>query len=543
MFEIDESSNTLLNADIRVIGVGGGGGNAIETMIKEGVRGVKFITVNTDAQALSSSSAETKIQLGAKLTKGLGAGANPEIGRRAAIESYEEIITQLKGADMVFITAGMGGGTGTGGIPVLAEAARELGALTVGVVTTPFLFEGNKRRKRAEKGITELKKHLDTLIVIPNEKLLSLFDDDTPLLETFKKTDDVLLRAVKGLAELISLKGLINLDFADVKTVMTDKGMALMGVGVGSGKNRAIQAVEGAISSPLLGDVSIHGATGVIVNITSGTGLSLKEVNAVSSLITKAVDSEADIIVGAVIDENIADRLSVSIIATGFNEEFQTPPLQAFSLENRERKSVSSEEKPSVAGNFKETVASRIDIEHSAMGESKINPTEESDPSLTRLEFSRTKTSPETQFANQHKRRQTRQQTHQEFDKELSPTETPSAEQTNNLEVSLREKNDSSMSESSSEKTNEQPLKETDVKEQTSPSTMKAKNSSVRDMLLKKAREYASQKTEEPSQTKSVFPQQQMAMNWPEDSLNEEDSANTLSPFEKDLNFSEEDLR
>ena len=231
MFEVDESSDTLLNADIRVIGVGGGGGNAVETMIKEGVRGVKFIAVNTDAQALSSSSAETKIQLGAKLTKGLGAGANPEIGRRAAIESYEDIITQLNGADMVFITAGMGGGTGTGGIPVIAEAAKEQGALTVGVVTTPFLFEGNKRQKRAEKGIAELKKHLDTLIVIPNEKLLSLFDDDTPLLETFKKTDEVLLRAVKGLAELISLKGLINLDFADVKTVMTDKGMALMGVG------------------------------------------------------------------------------------------------------------------------------------------------------------------------------------------------------------------------------------------------------------------------------------------------------------------------
>ena len=535
MFEVDESSDTLLNADIRVIGVGGGGGNAIETMIKAGVRGVKFIAVNTDAQALSSSSAETKIQLGAKLTKGLGAGANPEIGRRAAIESYEDIITQLNGADMVFITAGMGGGTGTGGIPVIAEAAKEQGALTVGVVTTPFLFEGNKRRKRAEKGIAELKKHLDTLIVIPNEKLLSLFDDDTPLLETFKKTDDILLRAVKGLAELISLKGLINLDFADVKTVMTDKGMALMGVGVASGKNRAIQAVEGAISSPLLGDVSIHGATGVIVNITAGTGLSLKEVNAISSLITKAVDTEADIIVGAVIDDSMENRLSVSIIATGFNEEFS--PLQAVSLENRHRES-HSETKPSPSAHFKETIASRIDMEHRVIRGPKTSSHEEGKSSSLAPQPESVAAGAPTpsrgQAANQYEAQTHQQEFSREADREQShPEEAPFPEQINNPEVSLREEDDSSSRKSNFQEADKKPVKKADTKEN---------NSSVRDMLLKKAREYASQEKEKPNQTKSVFPQKQMTMNWAEDSPNE-DSSGALSPFEKDINFSEEDLR
>ena len=539
MFEVDESSNTLLNADIRVIGIGGGGGNAIETMIQEGVRGVKFIAVNTDAQALSSSSAETKIQLGAKLTKGLGAGANPEIGRRAAIESYEDILTQLKGADMVFITAGMGGGTGTGGVPVIAEASKELGALTVGVVTTPFLFEGNKRRKRAEKGIAELRKHLDTLIVIPNEKLLSLFDDDTPLLETFKKTDEILLRAVKGLAELISLKGLINLDFADVKTVMTEKGMALMGVGAAGGKNRAAQAVEGAVSSPLLGDVSIHGATGVIVNITAGPGLSLKEVNEISSLITKAVDLEADIIVGAVIDENMEDRLSVSIIATGFNEKIQNSPLQSVSLESRKMEFVDSEKNPSSpAIHFKEAVSSRIDMEHRAAGESKIQNSDKiKSPSTFQAPSSRTRGA------------------------EAIPEKTPSStvssppattEKTEAPEISFMEESGGPSTAGNkipqkAEKEQPSPAKNIETnKTEAAISDTKEKEgaSSVRDMLLKKAREYAGQQEEKPSgQTKSsVFPEQQMTMDWPEDSPNE-DSVSSLSPFEKDLNFSEEDLR
>ena len=477
MFAVDESPDTSLNADIRVIGIGGGGGNAIETMIQESVRGVKFIAVNTDAQALSSSSAETKIQLGAKLTKGLGAGANPEIGRRAAIESYEEIITHLKGADMVFITAGMGGGTGTGGIPVIAEASRELGVLTVGVVTTPFLFEGNKRRRRAEKGIAELKNHLDTLIIIPNERLLSVFDDDTPLLETFKKTDDVLLQAVKGLAELISLKGLINLDFADVKTVMTDKGMALMGVGVASGKNRVGQAVNGAISSPLLGDVSIHGATGVIVNITAGTGLSLRDVNEISSLITKAVDPDADIIVGAVIDEDMADRLSVTVIATGFSEEVTPPPRPPSSSGDR------GMEKPTSDTN-------------------RINP----------MRDQTVEEAPDAVWANRKQ-------------EEISPSEKkPPVEE-----------------EAVQEKIVEEQIANKNEKKTLSDPSRRENNPSVRDILLKKAKEYATQ-YKKPDKAKSVFPQQQMAMSWPEDSLNE-DSPAALSPFEKDLNFSEEDLR
>ena len=319
MFTIDdEEIKNKTNADIRVIGVGGGGGNVIETMIQNGITGVKFIAINTDAQALSTSTADKKIQLGVKLTKGLGAGANPDIGRRAAMESYEDIVSALDGADMVFVTAGMGGGTGTGGIPVVAEIAKELGTLTVGVVTTPFLFEGKRRKNHAEKGIMDLKKHVDTLIVIPNEKLLTVSDENTPLLKTFQKTDDVLLQAVKGIAELISLKGLINLDFADVKTVMKNKGMALMGIGVGSGKDRAMIAVKKAVCSPLLDDISIQGATGIIVNITAGADLSLREVNEATSLITKVVDPDADIIVGTVIDEKMSNDLSVTVIATGF---------------------------------------------------------------------------------------------------------------------------------------------------------------------------------------------------------------------------------
>ena len=319
MFLIDDTEKAL-KADIRVVGVGGGGSNAVETMIKEGLEGVQFITVNTDSQALSGSSAETKIQLGTKLTKGLGAGANPEVGRRAAMESSEEIMKCLQGADMVFITAGMGGGTGTGGAPIVAETAKAMGALTVGIVTCPFLFEGRRRGKYAEKGVEELKSQVDTLIVIPNEKLLSLSDKDIPLLQTFKKADDVLLKAVRGISDLVNIQGLINLDFADVKTVMSSRGMAFMSMGTASGPNRAAEAVSRSLSSPLLEDVSIKGATGAIVNITGGANLSLTEVNQAVSFLTKEVDEEADIIIGAVIDEAMGGGLSVTVIATGFNE-------------------------------------------------------------------------------------------------------------------------------------------------------------------------------------------------------------------------------
>ncbi len=334
MLLIDESEKAL-KADIRVIGVGGGGNNAVETMIREKLEGVQFVAVNTDSQALSASSAETKIQLGAKLTKGLGAGASPEIGRRAAMESNEEILRCLQGADMVFITAGMGGGTGTGGAPIVAETAKAMGILTVGIVTCPFLFEGRRRSKHAEKGIGELKSHVDTLIVIPNEKLLSLSDKDIPLLQTFKKADDVLLKAVKGISDLVNIQGLINLDFADVKTVMSSKGMAFMSMGSAGGSQRAVEAVSSSLSSPLLEDVSIKGATGAIVNITGGANLSLTEVNQAVSFLTREVDKEADIIVGAVIDEKMGDEISVTVIATGFNDESPAKEDSLFTLSKK----------------------------------------------------------------------------------------------------------------------------------------------------------------------------------------------------------------
>ena len=324
----DETKNKNAQADIRIVGVGGGGNNAIETMIKQGIQGVQFIAVNTDHQALDSSSAQIKVQVGSKLTKGLGAGANPEVGRRAAVESYEEIVKVLEGADMVFVTAGMGGGTGTGGAPFVAQAASELDLLTVGIVTTPFLFEGRKRKKQAEQGIQELRNYVDTLIIIPNEKLLTVSQKNTPLLETFKMTDEVLLQAVKGIAELVSVPGLINLDFADIKTVMKDKGMALMGRGIAEGADRAEKAIKSAVSSPLLEGVSIQGATGMIVNITSDSSLSLSEVQSASSVLTELADPSADIIVGTVIDENMAGKLSVTVIATGFMDNME---LQSFS--------------------------------------------------------------------------------------------------------------------------------------------------------------------------------------------------------------------
>ncbi|MFZ3228657.1 MAG: cell division protein FtsZ [Pseudobdellovibrio sp.] len=319
MFELEENVN--IGANIKVVGVGGGGSNAITTMIECGMSGVDFVVANTDIQALNSSKAGQKIQLGVDLTKGLGAGANPDVGRRSAIESYNLIVEQLKGSDMVFVTAGMGGGTGTGGAPIVAKIARELGALTIGVVTKPFVFEGKKRTKHAETGLAELKENVDALIVIPNQKLLTVSAEKTPLLDTFKKADEVLLQAVKGISDLINIRGLINLDFADIRTVMANKGLALMGAGSAKGENRAIEAATQAISSPLLENVRIDGATGIIINVTGGSDLSLYEVNEASTLITEAASEDAEIIFGAVIDPNLIDEVRVTVIATGFARE------------------------------------------------------------------------------------------------------------------------------------------------------------------------------------------------------------------------------
>jgi cell division protein FtsZ len=318
MFEIVEHNS--LTARIKVIGIGGGGGNAVNTMIGSRLAGVDFMVANTDAQSLDASQAPVRIQLGGTVTKGLGAGANPEIGRRAALEDQEVIKEYLEGSDMIFITAGMGGGTGTGGAPVLARVAREVGALTVGVVTKPFIFEGKKRMRQAEEGIEELKASVDTLIVIPNQRLLSIAAKTTTMLEAFHKADDVLLQAVRGISDLIITPGLINLDFADVRTVMAEMGLALMGASSASGENRAIEAAQKAISSPLLEDISIQGARGVLINITGGPDLCLHEVNEAASMIQEEAHDDANIIFGAVIDENMTDEIRITVIATGFGE-------------------------------------------------------------------------------------------------------------------------------------------------------------------------------------------------------------------------------
>jgi cell division protein FtsZ len=318
MFDIVDTQNTL-GAKIKVIGVGGGGCNAVNTMIKAGLTGVEYIVANTDAQALQVSLASKKIQLGTDVTKGLGAGANPEIGRKSAIEDYDKISEALKGADMVFVTAGMGGGTGTGAAPVIAKLAREMGALTVGVITKPFVFEGKKRARQAEVGIKELDACVDSLICIPNQRLLQLAGETLSLVETFKKADEVLLNAVQGISDLINNTGLINADFADVSTVMANKGLALMGTGIASGADRAMKAAKQAISSPLLEDVSIDGATGIIINISGSSSLTTHETNQAVTLIMEAADEEAEIIFGTVIDENLADQLKVTVIATGLN--------------------------------------------------------------------------------------------------------------------------------------------------------------------------------------------------------------------------------
>lgn len=312
-------------AAIKVIGVGGGGNNAVNRMISAGLQGVEFISVNTDAQALSLSQAPQKLQIGAKLTKGLGAGANPEIGQKAAEESRDEIVKALQGADMVFVTAGMGGGTGTGAAPIVAEIAKELGALTVGVVTRPFTFEGKKRAMQAEKGINELRNKVDTLIVIPNDRLLQVADKQTTIAEAFRIADDVLRQGVQGISDLIAVPGLINLDFADVKTIMKDTGSALMGIGRATGEKRAAEAAQMAISSPLL-ETSIEGAKGVLLNITGGSNLGLFEVNEAAEIISSAADPEANIIFGAVIDESMGEEIRVTVIATGFDQKPASKP-------------------------------------------------------------------------------------------------------------------------------------------------------------------------------------------------------------------------
>jgi cell division protein FtsZ len=308
-------------ANIKVVGVGGGGSNAVNRMIAAGLGGVEFLVANTDVQALKQSKAPVKIQIGAKLTKGLGAGANPDIGRQAALEDTDKIIEALEGADMVFVTTGMGGGTGTGAAPIVASLAAELNALTVAVVTKPFAFEGKKRLAQADRGLQELKDCVDTVITIPNERLLATLERGTSLFDAFHIADDILRQAVQGISDLIIVPGLINLDFADVKTVMSGMGMALMGTGSATGENRAVEAAKRAISSRLLEDGSIQGARGVLINITGGHDLGLHEVSEASSIIHDAADTDANIIFGAVLDERMKDEVKITVIATGFDRK------------------------------------------------------------------------------------------------------------------------------------------------------------------------------------------------------------------------------
>lgn len=307
-------------ANLKVVGVGGGGSNAVNRMIEAGIKGVDFICINTDVQALNLSMAPVKLQIGQNLTRGLGAGANPEVGKKAAEESREEILEHLKGADMVFITAGMGGGTGTGGTPIVAQAAKEVGALTVGVVTKPFSFEGRRRMNVALEGIENLRQNVDTLIVIPNDRLLQVVPKDASILDAFKVADDVLRHGVQGISDLVCVPGLINLDFADVRTIMMDTGSALMGIGVGHGEDRAKEAAMQAIASPLL-EASIEGAKGVLMNITGGPDLGLFEVNEAAEIVMQAADPDANIIFGAVINEEFEDTVQITVIATGFENK------------------------------------------------------------------------------------------------------------------------------------------------------------------------------------------------------------------------------
>ncbi len=327
MLEFEQE--VVAGASIKVVGCGGAGNNAVNRMVEYGLRGVEFVSINTDRQALAQSKAENKIQIGEKLTKGLGAGAKPEIGKAAADESKDEISKMLKGSDLVFITAGMGGGTGTGAAPVVAQIAREMGILTIGVVTKPFLFEGRQRMLNAEKGIMELKAQVDTLVVIPNDKLLQIVGKNTSLPDAFRMADDVLRQGIQGISDLIAVPALINLDFADVKTIMQSRGMAHMGIGLGKGENRMVEAAKQAISSPLL-ETSIDGAKAVLINITGGNAIGILEVNEAASLIAQAADPEANIIFGAGIDETFDDEVRITVIATGFEgAEYNVPKTPA----------------------------------------------------------------------------------------------------------------------------------------------------------------------------------------------------------------------
>ena len=343
MFELVE--NVAQSAEIKVIGVGGGGGNAVHHMINNDVEGVEFICANTDAQALHNLKAKTILQMGSNITKGLGAGANPEIGRQAALEDRDEIAEILSGADMVFITAGMGGGTGTGAAPIVAEVAREMGILTVAIVTRPFPFEGKKRSKIAEEGIQLLSEHVDSLITIPNEKLLDVLGKEATLLEAFKAANDVLLGAVKGIADLIMNPGMINVDFADVKTVMSEMGMAMMGTGSAVGADRAREAAEAAIRSPLLEDVNLQGARGILVNITAGENLSLGEFSEVGDTIEEFASDDATVVVGTVIDPSLENEMRVTVVATGLGDKHAKPTKV---VDNTDRPDYRHLDKPAV---------------------------------------------------------------------------------------------------------------------------------------------------------------------------------------------------
>ncbi len=323
-----------LSANIKVVGVGGGGSNAVNTMIQSGLTGTDFIVANTDAQALKSNSASIKIQLGEKITKGLGAGANPDVGKRSALEDRDKIFETLNGADMIFITAGLGGGTGTGAAPIIAQVAKEIGALTVAVVTKPFAFEGKKRMIQAEEGLRELKAIVDTVITIPNQRLLAVAGKSTTMIDAFRKVDEVLLQAVKGISDLINVHGMVNVDFADVKAIMSEMGMALMGTGIAEGDNKALEAAQKAIASPLLEDISIEGARGLLINVTGGTDLSLFEVNEAIEMISSEAHPDATIIYGQVIDESMNGKIMITVIATGFGKESNTATGNASNITN-----------------------------------------------------------------------------------------------------------------------------------------------------------------------------------------------------------------
>lgn len=322
---IEFADDAELHARIKVVGVGGSGGNALNTMIRRGLDGVEFIAANTDAQALDRSLAPVKIQLGLELTRGLGAGGDPDVGRKAALEDVQRLSEVLEGADMVFVTAGMGGGTGTGAGPIISQVAQDQGALTVGVVTRPFLFEGRRRAKNAERGISELIDSIDSIITIPNQKLMSLGDDDITMLDAFARADDVLLQAVQGISDLIVNAGMINVDFADVKTIMKSNGRALMGTGIAKGDRRALEAAEMAINSPLLDEVSVQGATGILINFTAGPDIKLREINEAAGLIQQSAHEDAEIIFGVVTDADLSDTVKVTVIATGFEEAAHVP--------------------------------------------------------------------------------------------------------------------------------------------------------------------------------------------------------------------------